>query len=318
MMTIEGRMKELGRVASGPGRYALARGHLALGEPARARPHLEQAMALGYQTPAVSYALGRALVALYRAAHQDGEDDDPSLAVSATAHLRAGQVLPGEPQDLIRAWIALHERRYADAIGSAIWAESQAPWLYEAKILAGDVYLAMGELEEAGKSYRAAAHAGRSDPVVYERECWRLFRMAQTGAPREKIGLLYGAQSACEQARAADPQSASVYRLLSRHHGEKAETQRGAGRGALDSFTRATLMGDEAVRWQPDDERNWKTRGAAFRGKARYETASGGDARASLQRALESFQTAVALRPGDRAAEHDLEVARVELAELTS
>ncbi|HMY21614.1 MAG TPA: serine/threonine-protein kinase, partial [Polyangium sp.] len=68
---IEQRRNEAGRAGEGPIEYALGRGQLALGNPETARKHLEKAVAAGYSSPELHYALGRALGELYRKALAD-------------------------------------------------------------------------------------------------------------------------------------------------------------------------------------------------------------------------------------------------------
>ena len=93
MAGIEAAMGELGSAAEGPGRYALGRGHLALGEPGAARRELEAAWSLGERSPKAAYALGLALSQLYereldRIETIEGAEDREALRQEAAARLR--------------------------------------------------------------------------------------------------------------------------------------------------------------------------------------------------------------------------------------
>ena len=63
---LETFVRAAGEAATGPGHTALGLGQLALGEPSRAREHLERALAAGYVSSSLEYALGSALGELYR------------------------------------------------------------------------------------------------------------------------------------------------------------------------------------------------------------------------------------------------------------
>ena len=63
LRAIRARMRSQGLDAQGPGHFALGRGLWLLGDAAGARQELEQAWALGFQTPEAGWFLARALVA---------------------------------------------------------------------------------------------------------------------------------------------------------------------------------------------------------------------------------------------------------------
>src|SRR5678815_1789457 len=65
MRTIESTMAAVGNLGTGPGHYALGRGHLALHEYDQALAHLERAAQAGYAEPELDYATGLALGGLY-------------------------------------------------------------------------------------------------------------------------------------------------------------------------------------------------------------------------------------------------------------
>jgi serine/threonine-protein kinase len=139
MQALAAQILELGPIAEGPGHYALGRGWLSIDRPADAERELRQAIAVGYRTPEVSYALGLALGELYqqglaevartddqkaRRAELERRFREPALAnlkASAGAHVDAPEYVEG--------LIALHERRYSEALDKARAAQSRIPWL---------------------------------------------------------------------------------------------------------------------------------------------------------------------------------------------
>ena len=87
-------MQELGSQGTGPGSFALGRGHQILGEPKEALAHLQRAWDLGYRTPDAAYALGRAHCDVYEAASKELEaGDDQGLQELKRRHLQPARRL---------------------------------------------------------------------------------------------------------------------------------------------------------------------------------------------------------------------------------
>ncbi|NWJ42312.1 MAG: protein kinase [Geothrix sp.] len=190
---LEGRVARLeaeahveGASAEAPGQYALGRARLALGQPESARTHLERARALGFDTPELRSALGRALLELHQKALDEawriGPEDarkealgrlqavavariEPLLRSGATASLIPLAYLEGQA-----AWVA---GRWEEAIAKARAAQGQAPWFYEARLLEAQALLSWGLpksgperdgiLAEAHRSAQAALMAAPCD-----------------------------------------------------------------------------------------------------------------------------------------------------------
>lgn len=154
---LAGDVQAEGSLAQAPGQYALGRARLALGQPELAKSHLERARALGFDTPELRSALGRALLEL----HQHDLDEawrlgsgearkeavarlqaraasriEPLLRSGATASLIPLPYLEGQA-----AWVA---GRWEEAVGRAKAAQAQAPWFYEAKLLEAQALLSWG------------------------------------------------------------------------------------------------------------------------------------------------------------------------------
>ncbi|MDI1449307.1 serine/threonine-protein kinase [Polyangium sp. 6x1] len=205
---IEARMVAAGRAGEGPGHYAIGRGHLALGDPDAAREHLEKALAAGYSSADLEYALGRALGELFRRALAETrritneeerkkkvEELDRALRDPALGHLRAALAAKIEVPAYAEGLIALYEGKHEEAIQKAKEAFGKAPWMYEAKKLEADALFAEGSkyrhdaafdhekmksfFEPGAAAYEIAADMGRSDPEVHRAECELWEKMAQ-------------------------------------------------------------------------------------------------------------------------------------------
>ncbi|MFY0571911.1 protein kinase domain-containing protein [Archangium lansingense] len=225
------QLRESGAAGKGPGHYALGLGQLALGEPALAREHLEQALAAGYSSASLEYALGRALGELYRRALEDTRRIthpeerrkkvallDQELREPALRHLRAAMGTRLEVPEYVEGLMALYEGRHEEAIAKAKVAFSKAPWMYEPKKLEGDALYAEGSkyrhdaafdyekmkgyFERAAEAYREAAEMGSSDPAVHRAECelWEKMGWADFSQALPPGPSLDAAQAACDRA----------------------------------------------------------------------------------------------------------------------
>ncbi|MFN7959557.1 MAG: protein kinase [Holophagaceae bacterium] len=178
---LEGRVARLAQevqtgsaLAEAPGQYALGRARLALGQPERARAHLERARGLGFDTPELRSALGRALLELHQKdldeAWRIGPEDarkealarlqaaatriEPLLRTGATASLIPLAHLEGQA-----AWVA---GRWEEAIDKARLAQEQAPWFYEARLLEAQALLSWGLSKSGPEREGILAEAHRS------------------------------------------------------------------------------------------------------------------------------------------------------------
>ncbi len=239
LAALEQRMAKLGRVAEGPGRYALARGYLVMERPDDARRELEHVWQLDYRTAEVSYAFGLAYSALYQRglsalertddkklqqAHKD--ELERSLREPALRHLRESGPLQTEAPAYVEGLIALHEGRYPEALRKAHAAQTAVPWLYEALTLEGDVHFdiaqddwdngdgkaSMAQLVEAGRAYRAAIDVARSSVAALDGDCRRLVRTLEVLAPSDAslLPTAEDALGACERALTALPGASAI------------------------------------------------------------------------------------------------------------
>ena len=282
---IEQRMAGAGKVGDGPGHYALGRGALALGDPEGARSHLEKALAAGYSSPYLEYALGQALGELFRRALEEtrritnGEarekrvrELEVTLRDPALSHLRAAVAAEIEVPAYAEGLIALYEGKNEEALAKGREAFEKAPWMYEAKKLQGDALYAMGSqyrhdaafdyekmisyFDPAAKAYAEAADAARSDPETHRAEC----------ELREKMGLAAAAK-ALSAAAAFDAAVASCDRAVRASGADgRARVQRalalsarlstleeGDEEGWLLHADAAVRAAEEAVQGSPDD-----------------------------------------------------------------
>ncbi|WP_224241400.1 serine/threonine-protein kinase [Hyalangium gracile] len=324
---IERRMREAGRAGQGPGHYALGLGELALGSPERAREHLEQALAAGYSSADLQYALGRALGELLRHALEEtrrisNEEErqkkvellDREIREPALAHLRAAVGSRLEVPEYAEGLIALYEGRSEEAIAKAQAAFDKAPWMYEPKKLEGDALYAEGSryrhdaafdyekmkayFDRAAQAYRVAAEIGSSDPDVHRAECelwekmgWGAFSKGlPTGPPFE------AARAACDRAVRASSKDgrALVQRalvLMARLHGLRSNVSA----DTIPVVEEALAAAEEGVRARPGDIMAHHAVAQALYLRARLLYSLGREA--SMQPAIEGYQRVLAMDP---------------------
>ena len=201
MSRLNQELQGYGELSRGLAHYALGRGHMALHEYPQALAELQQAIAKGYQEAEVHYALGLVLGKHYEQAMDDARlsgggdwakkqlrEIEPKYLTPAIESLKQSRKLKLDAPEYLEGLIAYYQRDFKAALRHAESALVEAPWLYEAWKLSGDVHLekaqlarhsgleqeARGEFASAVKCYESAAVDGRSDAEVYEglAEAW--------------------------------------------------------------------------------------------------------------------------------------------------
>lgn len=216
--------------------YALGRGHLALREYPQALAQLQLAVQQGNQSAEVHYAIGLTLgkhfeQALHEARLSGGGDWaqrqlrelEPRYLAPAIASLQRSRAAQLEVPDYLEALLAFYKRDYDEALKRTATVQEEAPWMYEAAKLAGDVHheralqardrgrydQAQQEFSEAVRSYELAAASGQSDAEVYEAlaETW-VRQVEMQGARSQPMEAAYAAAIAVsDKVTVAEPQS---------------------------------------------------------------------------------------------------------------
>ncbi|HZI10680.1 MAG TPA: serine/threonine protein kinase, partial [Myxococcus sp.] len=185
-----------GPLAAGPGNYALARGHLALGDEAKARPYLESAWNSGFQDPRVAYSLALVLGHLYQEELLEAESQRDTTAELREARrkelqrryrdpalqwLRKSEGADVPSTEYVEALIAFYEERFDEALARLDALARTSAWFYEVRQLRADVYRtraslrwsggdregALADFEAGRRDYAAAADTARSVPGLY-------------------------------------------------------------------------------------------------------------------------------------------------------
>jgi serine/threonine-protein kinase len=328
---IAARTGERGEIGVGPGEDALGRGSLALQDAAAAMEHFRRAEAAGYRAPGLDYAVGLALIELYRQALErtsriQKESDkrayiaqiESQYKAPALARLRAALAQGVESPAYALGLVALYEGRHEEALSRAREAYRAAPWLYEAKKLEGDVLFAMGSrtghdkefdyerasrhFEEAAAAYHAAADVARSDPAVHEAECSLWIQVMNAAAEHgDSMRPAFDhARRACERAIAASPRSPSGTLKLAWAHNCFAfwvATAMRTEESPERALAAAAERVEEAEKRSPEDAFASYLGGAVWRSRALYLFQLGRDAGPAIDRAIAGYEKALTLDP---------------------
>jgi len=194
---MEDAVRQAKSEAVGPGNYALGRAYLALGDPERARIHLDRAWQDGFQEKSTAYARGRVLGLLFsRGLQQARNIQNPDLREvkireleetlrdPATALLEQGQGSLLDPTSFQEGLLAYYAGHTKEAIAKARDAARVAPWFYEARRLEAEIYMdqarrendsgrAVGYLEAASGALDKAIRTAPSDPDLCDLESRR-------------------------------------------------------------------------------------------------------------------------------------------------
>ena len=319
MEALEAEIRQGGSRAEGPGHYALGRGHLALGDRARAREHLEAAWRQGFQEPRVAWALALVLGGLYREQLLEVENLQnaerraaarQALQVRyrepALAYLRQSQGADVPSPEYVAALLAFHEERLDEALRHLDVMGQQLPWFYEAHQLRGDILQmrahhrwnqgdregARADLGAGREALRAAAATAESLPEVHE----SLAKLEYT----ELVMELYsrgdilssyarGLEAVARMA-VSDPGSPEVKFREARFHNRLAEAQRTKGGSAEEPLLKAQAAARAVLALQPGHTPARKELGQSLLHEARALQSRGLDPGPPLREALETFE----------------------------
>jgi len=196
MADLTAEIRAGGALAEGPGRYALGRGYLALGDDARALTELETAWARGFREPRAAYALAITEGKLYQRALRDLALAPPAVRERrrpeierryrdpARVHLLASRGAEVASEGYVAALLAYYDSRYDDALRELDEITAQGAtrsWFYEVAQLRGQVLAARAlaprtaatpdeidaQLRTARDALAAAAAIGESDPELF-------------------------------------------------------------------------------------------------------------------------------------------------------
>ena len=337
MGSIRREMGRLGDIGRSVGAYALGRGSLTLQDFHEARNRLQEAWDKGYRTPESAYALGRALGNLYQKAlqatnniqnlelraarRQEVERNyrDPALKRLKEAG-QGGMDVPlyGE------ALVAFYEQRWEAALEILNRAKRQAPWVYEIRLLEGDVYIAWARitqeqgdqartealLEQAVQPLVLAANIARSDPTVYESlaRLWiaRMELARSQGRPAESI--LASVEEYCRQALAADPGRAGTLVLQAEVYSRWADLLHDTGKDEGPALERSNEAARQAIRLDPASTDAYNILGRNLWRIGQSMMARGQDAGPILEQSAEQFRKALASDPNNTAVYNNLAV----------
>lgn len=321
------QIKELGEVGIGPGHYALGRAEMALQNYPKAYEDLQLAWQHGYQEPEVGQALGQVLGELYYEAlsqlppSKDREAQEArkqelikTYRDPALKYLRAANTSLGATTAYEEGLIAFYEERYPEALKKAEQAFEHVPWLYEAKRLQGDIFLAQAEdkaskgeydeahleLTNANAVYQLAMTIARSDAALYESEAARLVKLIEIDNAQGQLSpnIIEQALAACDMALKINPQSAIAYIRKSQVYSLQAEYYILHGGDMSSLGQKAIEMAQQAIERAPKDFNAYNALGKAAGLIFFYRIEHGLDYQQVQELTLNSFQQAVKLNPG--------------------
>jgi serine/threonine protein kinase len=346
---INQRMQTLGSQGYGPGHYAIGRGYLALHRYQEAYDHLIQAWKIyDYHQPAVANALGLSLAMLYQEKlrqsesffskdqlQKQKEELEKKYRDPALQFIKFGASVSEEPE-YVKAIIAFLEKHYEESLKQTEITNQKTSWLYESKVLQGQILTAVGNdqaaigktdlatrsYEKAEKAYLEAAKKGQSDPEVYGGLCsllvqMILLKMTHTGTSPEQIhreGISY-----CDQALMADSQYIPAYLSVSKNYVHWGYYQRTHGQSLRDSAMKAVQAVQSALKINSEDSMAYLMLGNAYSSIADEEYEKEGDPIPYLDLADANLKIAVQKSPEDSSALYNqgstfLTRARVELS----
>jgi serine/threonine protein kinase/Tfp pilus assembly protein PilF len=338
MKDIQNQMKQLGGLAKAPGSYALGRGYLSLNEYEKAQDHLQQAWNSGYQTPDAAYALGLTLGNIYQKALSDADqiqdkeqrklklrEIEKEYRDPAVSYLQKSKNYEEASAEYVEGLIAFYQKKYDEALKLSQQAMQKVPWLYEARVLQGRIYVRKGtdkrdrgdytnastDFQQAIRAFRSALQTGESDPAAYDALCG-LYReiifveVFQTGREIQEYGK--GADEACGNAILADPEYTQAYLNFSRIYGLWSRFKSERGQDPTMEYQKSIQLAEKAAQIRPDDH-SFNVLASAYRFRAEYEMYHGIDPEPAFQKIIFNGTKALEVNSKNIPAYGDLAIA---------
>lgn len=329
LQQIRKRMQELGPVSYGPGYYSIGRGYLSLHRHQEAYDNLMLAWEkYNYKDPVVAEALGLSLAMLYRDKLQEAERLygkeslenrkrmlEKQYRDAALTYIHQGNTSP-EMTESIDAILAFLGKDYSHAMEKADSAARKLSWLYEARMLEGDILVSMASeqnasgntdvarkrFDEAKAKYLEAAAKAQSDPDVYSRLCAldaivQNSVIDQAGTAPEAIaieGIEY-----CEKSLQADSKNVTPNLIASNIYGRWAYDQAVNGKDCATSVQKAVDFANAALKVEPGNAMAYRSLGNAYSNLAKAELFKAGNAVPMLELADKNLEKASLQMPYD-------------------
>jgi eukaryotic-like serine/threonine-protein kinase len=326
LKNIETQMQHIGSIGKGPGHFALGRGYASLSENKKAREHLEQAWNAGYQEPDVAYALGKALGELYKEEHiiaariTDKNERESRLAKiekeyrqPSLFYLKKGARVETEAPEYAEALLAYYARQWETALQKSRIALNKIPWLYESKLLEGDIYTEQGMaardtgehaaalqyFSQARTSYQKAIVMARSDWKSYEGLCqaWNHKADIELETSKSPEASVANALNACHDALTANPESASGYQRIAYSYSTLAEYQFHNGENPVETLNKSIAAAQHAITIAPDNVEAYVISSVSQWFIGWYELDKGADPRQALQKSIATADHGLAINP---------------------
>jgi tetratricopeptide (TPR) repeat protein/predicted Ser/Thr protein kinase len=325
---IEETMNKVGDMGLGPGHYAMGRGFMALQQYEKARNHLQKAWEADYQTTEVAYELGRALGELYfnesekanRIENKDlrearKKEIEKNFREPAVRFLMQARQVHNASQEYIVALIAFYEKKFREALSilqpAMEKAQEEAPWLYEAKILEGNIYLDMGRektnYDKALENFSRAEHAyqqvikiGESDIRGYvglSRVLERQIMITLHSKGGDLQPLVEKAISQCQKALQIDPEMADIYVMQASIYRWLGRYRIFTGKDPAQAFNQSVAAAEDALKLQQDNFEAYTIVGITNRYTAEYQMDHGQDPTGAFQLAAWNFNKAIEFNP---------------------
>ncbi len=324
LTNMESEARSAGRLAMGPGEYAIGRSLLAFGDVDQALPHLQRALDSGMRSPELSYALGRGYGMLYqRELERTRSLSLPELREArlreierqwrdpALAQLRQAKGSSLEPPVYLEALVDSFGGHADAALEKVRIAIAKAPWFYEAKGLEGELLLSLAQEDSSstdGSPTLAAASASVAQASLLapsDARLWILEARIQREALR-RAGPTPGWEKSLERCRVATRTALSIrpgdpspltqlaFALLT------AGQIKDEGRGSILPILEEGLAATECVlKVDPGNREALAARIGLLESRGRWKRNTGLEPDADFTESVATARKALALWPGD-------------------
>jgi len=332
---IRSEISGLGSSARGPGRFALGRAHLLLGETESALEDLRAAWESGFRSPATAAAYGRALGLAYeKELRASRHVESPELRkriekrLSETLRKPALELLHrGSGSDLespaaVMARIAFYEGRMSQARKEALRAVDAAPWDYASFRLLGDMHAeqagnlafsgnkdaALELLRTAREDYGKSLEVARSDPETLTALCHCRLQEMEILERNGRSGkdAFEAAKDACMKARRIAPREHGPWEITALLLWKRAEQLWSRGENPAMEISEAISAAEKAISLDDSSSMAHHVLGGCLGLSVQVSPGREEDAFEKLQNALDALKGAADFAPWDPVIADDL------------
>jgi serine/threonine-protein kinase len=329
LVEIELKTKTIGRLARGPGYYALGTGYLFLNQNKKALKYLKMSWENGYRNKNASYSLGVVLGNIYESEREKLKTLRSKYQRKiflnkikklyqkpALNYLKQSKGILGKSPQYIEGLISFYAKDYKKALQFAELAFKQHPWLYQAKVLVGRILhnqaeqrIKEGKIKEALKLLQnskevltQAIRIGESDykPYIYLSYVWlEIIDLYLYETGQDFYPVMQKCLDTLKKAEKINTDLGKICTIRAKLYATSGEYKIEKGQDPNSDFAKGIKSCNRSLQLQPEYSPTYRTLGNIYIYQSYYQLYRGQDPSIPLGKGLRILKKAINLDPDD-------------------